>query len=287
VTIYITTQNRPQLLARALQSCVSQTYPHLDIIVVDDCSVPENAHQNQQVLAEYPQISYVFLPKVSGAPAARNAAIQLAKGEFITGLDDDDEFKPHRISEFVQHWHSGESGENYAFLCTGYTVINNKHRVYNYASRAKIIDYQDLLYANVIGNQVFTLTSALRAIDGFDITLQSCQDYDTWLRLSAAFGHGYRMRSTSYILHQDHQLERISASTKREAGYMQLLEKHRKFMAPAQLNSHKINFALHNNKAIPWRAFFGLPLGQCVRVLKTLLVTRVLRLLMFGKGLEH
>ena len=138
-----------------------------------------------------------------------------------------------------------------------------------------------------MGNQVFTLTSTLRAIGGFDITLPSCQDYDTWLRLEAAYGKGYRISSCSYILHQEHQSERISASNRRELGYQLLLEKHHKFMTSAQLASHQVNYALHNNKAFPWRAFFHLPLTQCLRVLKTLLVRRAWSLVLFSRGLQR
>jgi glycosyltransferase involved in cell wall biosynthesis len=284
VSIYIATQNRPQLLARALSSCVAQTYPKLEIIVVDDGSSPELAEQNQQLLSEYPQIKYLYLPKASGAPVARNTAINIARGEFVTGLDDDDEFKPQRISELVQHWYSRT---DCAFLCTGYTVITGQHRLFNYARRARAINYQHLLYANVVGNQLFTLTSTLRAIEGFDITLPSCQDYDTWLRLAAAFGKGYRIKSCSYIVHQEHQAERISASDRREQGYLQLLEKHRKFMTSAQLASHQVNHAIHNNTSFPWRAFFRLPPAQCLRVMKTLFVKRAWSLILISRGLQR
>lgn len=284
VSIYIATQNRPQLLARAISSCVAQTYSRLEIIVVDDGSAPEQAKQNRQLLSEYPQIKYVYLAEAGGAPVARNTAIKMASGDFITGLDDDDEFKPQRISELVQHWYSRS---DCAFLCTGYTVITEQQRLYNYARRGRSINYQQLLYANVVGNQLFTLTSTLRAIGGFDITLPSCQDYDTWLRLAAAFGKGYRISSCSYILHQDHQAERISASSRRELGYQLLLQKHGKFMTSAQLASHQVNHALHNNKALPWGAFFRLPLSQCLRVLKTLLVRRAWSLVLFSKGVQR
>lgn len=284
VTIYIATQNRPEMLARAVTSCIAQTYSALEIIVVDDGSSPDNASKNALLLAEYPQIVYVKLATPSGAPAARNAAINIAKGEFITGLDDDDEFKPDRVAELVNAWFSKS---DCAFLCTGYTVITEQHRMFNFGRRPRAINYQHLLYANVVGNQLFTLTSTLREINGFDETLPSCQDYDTWLRLAAAFGKGYRIGSTSYVLHQEHDSDRISSSAKREAGYLQLLDKHRKFMTVSQVASHQVNLALHNNKPFPWRAFLRLPLPHCLRVLKTLLVNRGWSLLLLSRGRQH
>lgn len=284
VTIYIATHNRPELLARALRSCLAQTYAALEIIVVDDGSNADNARKNAQLMAEFPQVNYINLDQPSGAPAARNTAINKAKGEFITGLDDDDEFKPQRIAELVRYWFSKN---DCAFLCTGYTVITEQHRMFNFGARPRAINYQHLLFANVVGNQLFTLTSTLQAINGFDETLASCQDYDTWLRLAAAFGKGYRIKSTSYVLHQDHDSERISTSTKREAGYLQLLAKHRKFMTPSQLASHQVNLALHNHNKFPWRAFIRLPLMQCLRVIKILLAQRGWRVLLLNRGRQR
>lgn len=284
VTVYIATHNRPELLARAVSSCIAQTYAALEIIVVDDGSSTENAEKNALLMAEYPQVKYIKLASSGGAPAARNVAINCAKGEFITGLDDDDEFKPQRIAELVRHWFSRT---DCSFLCTGYTVITEQHRIFNYARRSRVINYQHLLFANVVGNQLFTLTATLRAINGFDENLASCQDYDTWLRLASAYGKGYRLGSTSYILHQEHSSERISTSAKREAGYLQLLEKHRKFMTPSQLASHQVNLALHNNKAFPWSAFIRLPLTQCLRVVKTLLAKKAWSLVLISRGRQH
>ncbi|SNY51841.1 Glycosyl transferase family 2 [Arsukibacterium tuosuense] len=281
VTVYIATHNRPELLARAVGSCVAQTYLRLEIIVVDDSSGPEHKQQNQQLLQQYPQIKYLHLAVASGAPVARNTAIEMANGEFITGLDDDDEFEPGRITELVQQWYSHPGC---AFLSTGYTVINEQQRRFSFAKRARAISYQQLLYANLVGNQIFTLTSSLRAINGFDPAMPSCQDYDTWLRLSAVFGSGYRIGSCSYILHHDHQFERISASAKREQGYQLLLKKHGEFMSAAQLASHQVNSALHNNQPLPWRAVFQLPLTQQLRVLKNLIMRRAWSLIFFSKG---
>lgn len=281
VTVYIATQNRPLMLERAVLSCINQTYSPLEVIVVDDGSEEINAQKNQKLLADYPQVKYVRLPQPAGAPVARNTAINLAQGEFITGLDDDDEFMPERVSEFVTYWYRYN---DCAFLCSGYTVIAENMQRFEYGAKARAVSYSQLLYANVVGNQVFTLTSTLRAIAGFDPSLPSCQDYDTWLRLAAAFGNGYRIKSTSYILHQEHQSERISASAKRIAGYQLLLDKHRQFMNPAQLASHQVNIALYNNVAFPWGAFFRLPLTQSLRVIKTLLVRKGWQRLFYSGG---
>lgn len=234
VTVYIPSRNRPELLRRAVDSCLTQSYPYLDIIVVDDASDTVFQPQIDQCVRRDPRIRLFRQPEQQGACAARNLAISAATGEFITGLDDDDEFMPDRIAAFVSAWQQQPSA---SFLCSGYVAIQQNHR-YRYARQRRAIELKQLLHANIVGNQIFTRTVSLRAIGGFDTQLPACQDYDAWIRLVQRFGTGYRLANCSYLVHQEHDLPRISNSEKRQTGYQLLLEKHRHVMSPAQVDSH-------------------------------------------------
>ncbi len=180
VTIYIPTKNRPQLLSRAVKSCLAQDYLNLEIIIIDDCSDTVHTAIIDEVASLDPRIKLFRQPASLGACAARNRAIELAQGEFVTGLDDDDQFTANRISMFIRYW---ETRENTAFLCSGYQVFT-KNLTFSYARTAREICWQQLLHSNLVGNQVFTRTKYLRHIGGFDVSMASCQDYDAWLRLS-------------------------------------------------------------------------------------------------------
>src|SRR5690554_6219698 len=103
ITVYIVTKNRIEQLKAALRSVEGQSYRDFEIIVVDDGSTdatPEfltSYHSTTAFRWERNEISL-------GAPAARNKAIKLASGEFITGLDDDDRFHPDLLTHFMQNW---------------------------------------------------------------------------------------------------------------------------------------------------------------------------------------
>lgn len=265
VSIYIPTKNRPALLQRAVNSCLAQTYTNIEIIIVDDGSEPENWALIQPLALVDPRISLHRHPTSKGAPASRNTAIFAAKGKYITGLDDDDEFAENRIQSFLAQAHLLNE---YAALCTGYTVVNGHHR-YTYARKNKTINLNKLLFANYVGCQAFTLSSRLQAIQGFDTQLVSCQDYDTWLRLAQAFGAFKRLADSSYYLHQDHGFIRISDSTKVAEGYQRLWDKHAELMTSSHKKVQQLNLLAQTGK-LPLTPLFSLPLAEQWRFFKVI-----------------
>jgi len=94
ITVYMPTHNRLELLQRAVVSVFAQTMQNFELIIVDDAS-SDDTFDYLQKLAEQDSRVTVLRNEVSqGACVARNRAIELAKGKFVTGLDDDDEFLP-------------------------------------------------------------------------------------------------------------------------------------------------------------------------------------------------
>jgi len=208
VTVYITTYNRQALLKRAIESVMTQTYEKIEIIVADDGST-DGTHDYLRELQDQGVLTALLnTPGESkGACYGRNKAINLAKGTFITGLDDDDYFEPWRIATFVSSW-QGNGTETFSALFDSVVEHRKYGRVDCY--NTPLVKHEDLRTANLIGNQVFTLTANLREIGGFDELMPALQDWDTWLRLSKAKGNIININSRSYIQFHDHGSTRIS-----------------------------------------------------------------------------
>jgi glycosyltransferase involved in cell wall biosynthesis len=104
VSIYLPTHNRRRLLERAVDSVLNQTYRNIELIVVNDGSTDDTS----PFLHEKCQLDQRLIPIINptslGPSKSRNIAVMAAKGTFITGLDDDDEFTPDRIARFVDYW---------------------------------------------------------------------------------------------------------------------------------------------------------------------------------------
>ena len=108
VTVCVGTYNRGDLLiTRCLRSLQNQTYTNIEIIVVGDCCTDQTADGIASLRDE--RIKFVNLPERGPYPTDPklrwmvagtmpvNHALTMAKGLFITHLDDDDEHSPHRI----------------------------------------------------------------------------------------------------------------------------------------------------------------------------------------------
>lgn len=104
-SIIITTYRRSDVLLRAIESCTSQTYKDIEIIVVDDNGLGSPFQQETEVLLhdliKGLKIKYLPLDKNCGACYARNAGVAAAEGEYLFFLDDDDEFLPERVERQV------------------------------------------------------------------------------------------------------------------------------------------------------------------------------------------
>lgn len=106
VSVVIPTYKRPDMIARAVDSVLNQTYKNIEIFVVDDNNpfFPERK-ATEKVMKQYennPKVSYIKHDCNKNGSAARNSGWRLAKGEYITYLDDDDEISPRKIQAQVE-----------------------------------------------------------------------------------------------------------------------------------------------------------------------------------------
>jgi glycosyltransferase involved in cell wall biosynthesis len=93
------TYNRPDMLVAALQSILSQTYEHYEIILVNDGGV--DVGRIVGWLDRQGDMTYVRHNRHRGLAAARNTGLKLARGKYIAYLDDEDIFYPDHLETLV------------------------------------------------------------------------------------------------------------------------------------------------------------------------------------------
>jgi glycosyltransferase involved in cell wall biosynthesis len=91
-SVIIPTYGRSSLLAEAVASVLAQSFADFECIVVDDAS-PE-----APTLPDDPRLQLIIRDRNGGPPAARNTGIAAATGEYVAFLDDDDVWRPGRLS---------------------------------------------------------------------------------------------------------------------------------------------------------------------------------------------
>ncbi len=100
VSVIVPTRLRPHLLPRAVQSVLAQTERSLEVIVVDD-NPPEARSATAEALAPWrdePRLRVVTFGEGRNVAAARNAGLAVARGQWISYLDDDDTYAPGKLA---------------------------------------------------------------------------------------------------------------------------------------------------------------------------------------------
>jgi glycosyltransferase involved in cell wall biosynthesis len=177
VSVVIPCYKDSATLGRAIRSVVGQTYPNIEIIVVNDCS-PET-EQIEACLKEFPQVCYLRNPVNVGLAATRNNGLAIANGEMVALLDADDEYRPEKIKLQI------EALEPNTVVTCGIANVYPDGHIKENDGPVRIIEApQNLLYRNTLnGAGLLAPKELLMRYGGFDATLRSCEDFDLWLRL--------------------------------------------------------------------------------------------------------
>lgn len=106
VSVIIPTYKRCDMLPRAIETVLNQTYDNVQVVVVDDNdSDTEWRYRTSKMMESYTsdsRVLYVCHPRNLNGSIARNTGIKAASGEIITFLDDDDLYKPDKIEKQVR-----------------------------------------------------------------------------------------------------------------------------------------------------------------------------------------
>jgi glycosyltransferase involved in cell wall biosynthesis len=120
-SVIIATFNRAHLLPRSIQSVLNQTFPHFELIIVDDGSTDHTRAVVEQIRDS--RMRYVY-QKNKGRSTARNAGVDLAKGQYVTFLDSDDEALPAWLEHFSQILQK----PNIGIVCAGCVIIEKNRQ---------------------------------------------------------------------------------------------------------------------------------------------------------------
>ncbi|CDD52352.1 uncharacterized protein BN800_00632 [Bacteroides sp. CAG:875] len=106
ISIIIPVYNTEKYIYRCLISCLKEqdiTPEEYEIIVVNDCTPDNSMSIVKDISNQYPQVRIIQMPCNSGQPAARNAGLNEAQGEYIFFLDSDDWIHPHVLQSMYTY----------------------------------------------------------------------------------------------------------------------------------------------------------------------------------------
>jgi glycosyltransferase involved in cell wall biosynthesis len=206
-SVIIPTYGRSALLAEAVASVLAQSFTDFECIVVDDAS-PE-----APTLPDDPRLQLIVRPHNGGPPAARNTGIAAATGDYVAFLDDDDVWRPERLSAAAEaHTRAPVA------ICWQSTLGAPEAR----PSRVLEGDVRDTVLDGIIPH--LGATSIERTVTPtFDERYEASDDVDWWWRVAQEL----RVATAPYV----GMLYRVHTGPRTRTGQQKRIENSRMFMA--------------------------------------------------------
>jgi glycosyltransferase involved in cell wall biosynthesis len=187
VSVIIPTYNRARFIGQAVASSLGQTYDDLEVIVVDDGSTDETPG----IIGTFSdlRLRYVRLDKNGGRSRARNKALSLARGRYITFLDSDDYHLPYKTKLQVDYL---ESKKAVGMVYTAAACVDDDGQSLHYFYRAPLSGriYNEIAFfkpLTIILPTVMLRREVLDDVGLFDESMERFEDTDLWRRIAKKF----------------------------------------------------------------------------------------------------
>ncbi len=227
VTIGMPYYNLGQYLDDALASLAAQTYPALEILIIDDGSTePESREAFHAAQARYPQFRFLSQPN-SGIGATRNRALAEARGKYFLPMDADNIARPDMVERFVA---ALERHPDVAAMSCYFLAFRDSRDI---AASAFAYSYRPTGGPHVLaclknvygdGNALFR-TEALRAVGGFETDRDtSYEDWEAFVKLVHA---GNRLDVVpDFLFYYRHRDASFSRATDRVRNHQRVLRRY-------------------------------------------------------------
>lgn len=177
VSVIMPAFNSERFIEASIQSVREQTYSNWELLIIDDASADRTLAIIKDFASEDKRIKIISNEENLGAGVSRNNGIGQAKGQYISFLDADDLWKPHKLQTQLEFMRKNEVS-----VCfSSYELITeNGEKRREVVQALPFVTYQKLLKSNYIGNLTGIYNAAeLGKIYGPEIRKR--QDWGLWL----------------------------------------------------------------------------------------------------------
>ncbi len=186
-------------VTQAIESVLKQTYPHIELIVVNDGS-----NKYQHLITPYlTEITYIEQTN-KGVASALNQGIKHAQGEYLVWLSSDDLISPYKI----EHQLNFMQENNAVISFTKFNTIDKDNQIIRYNVGKSFENGVEILqtlqeFNPINGCTVMLSKEIINTIGYFDENLKYAQDYDYWIRTALHYPiHYFHMTLTNYRVHE-------------------------------------------------------------------------------------
>lgn len=193
VSVICLCYNHARFVQNSVQSVLNQTYPNIEVIIVDDASPDHSKEVIKGISINHPEISYLDLPKNVGNCRAFNLGLKRATGKYIIDLSCDDELEVDRIEKQVNAFEQLTDDYGVLYSDAGYideqgNALGNHFSSYP-PSRGEV--YSELVQRYFIAPPTMMIRKeVLVELEGYNEAL-AYEDFDFWIRSSRNWKYDY------------------------------------------------------------------------------------------------
>lgn len=222
ISVIIATYNYAGFISKAIESVIIQTYPNVEIIVIDDGSTDDTKSR----IKDQPQVKY-FYQKNRGLSASRNVGVNKSSGKYLVFLDADDWLEKDALEKNYSQLHDKPE---IAFVSGNYYLLQaDTNTSEPITTVANSHHYSHLLRSNYIGMHAAVMFQRWVFNEfRYDESLQSCEDYDLYLNITRhypvmhhpSFIATYYFHSAGLSHNYKTMMKTITAVIKKQAPYL-------------------------------------------------------------------
>lgn len=176
ISIIIPYYNCEKYIAETLASVEAQTYPNIEVILVNDGSSKPSTGYIEALIQDKAYIQYLYQEN-KGLSSARNTGAKFAQGEFLLFLDADDKIEPLYLQKTID---AILSHPNCKLAYSKAKLFDAEIGVWNLPAYST---FDKLLQSNMIYCSALHRKSDFTKLGGFDENLSAYEDWDYWIRL--------------------------------------------------------------------------------------------------------
>lgn len=201
-SVIIPTYNRAAFIEETIKSVLAQTYPHYEIIVVDNCST-DNTLELLEPFIRAGQIQFIQHEENYERARSRNTGMTAARGDFVTFLDSDDFMYPENLADAAEYARSHPDAKcfhNLFELVDGQRNVIYKFKLPSLKNQTRAIAYGNFMscIGDFIHREIYT---QYRFDTRPEVT--GSEDWDFWLRVLADYKVGRIEKVNNGIRHHE------------------------------------------------------------------------------------
>lgn len=225
ISVVLPTYNGSRYIDEAIRSCINQTYPNWELIIVDDASTDNTPARISQYVARDNRIQSIRHETNRKLPAALNTGFSQANGDYLTWTSDDNYYLPNAFQAFVEFLNGNPE------IDVAYSDYDQIDENGSFLQTVCVDDPERLIFGNCVGASFMYRRRVQEKLGSFNTSLFLAEDYDYWLRAMTYFS----FKATHKVLYR-YRLHDASLRTRRSDDI------YRAHVQALATNAHNLTF---------------------------------------------